>query len=792
MEPRETIIFPPFSLNVASQEIHRGESLIELRPKTVAVLQYLLEHAGHVVTKDDLLDSVWPETAVSDTVLKVCIREIRDALEDDAAAPRFIETLHRKGYRFIGEIRTSNLPASLTSFIGREREISEVKRLLDGDARLLTLTGAGGSGKTRLAARVANGLIDENRDGVWWVDLAPLNEESLVPQALIAVLAIHEQPGKTPVQTLCDYLKPRRLTLVLDNCEHLIQATAMLAETLLHVCPHLRIVATSRENLGVEGEIEFPVPPMSVPDSHRELTRDELHNSEAVRLFLDRAKAVAPQFALTDRNAKTIAEVCRRLDGIPLAIELAAARLKVLTVEQVLARLDDCFRLLITAGRSQLPRHQTLRATIDWSYDLLNKEERALLRRVSVFAGGWTLEAVEEICAGDGIDRIEVLDLLSHLVDKSLVLMTDAGGEARYRLLETIRQYASGKLIEANESESVVQRHVDYFLRFAETIAPRINTSDRPHWLLVLGSEHDNIRAALRCAAERGDTETELRLCEALFFFWFYRGYWTEGRAWIRDALERSAGEGGTELRGRAMKSDGMLASFIGDHAAARQRLEESASIHRKTGNQLSLSGALVFLGYELLESDHVRARAVIEEGISILRHTNEKFVLAMSLNHLGAVVFVEKDYAAAQSCYAEAASIARELNDNLAIGSALRGLGAVAVRQGQYDLAASHLKESLVALLEIDHTWFLSRVLDTLAEMHFAQGNNEHAARLFGAAAAARETVGASVFGFYRDEYERLMSAARERLGEDSFKKLWTEGRGLTLHQAVDYALAS
>jgi predicted ATPase/DNA-binding winged helix-turn-helix (wHTH) protein len=477
MAPSKDIIFPPFRLDLAGQQLHLGKTLVPLRPKTFAVLHYLLNHPRQLVTKSDLLDAVWPDTAISDTVLKVCIREIREALQDDAEVPRFIETVHRKGYRFIGNIRTNNLPAPLTRFVGRERETAELKRLLEADVRLLMLTGAGGCGKTRLAAQVVHDLTREHAVEVWWVDLAPLTEESLVPQAIMSALAIHEHSGKAPIQTLCDHLRPRTLTLVLDNCEHLIKTTATLVDALLQMCPELKIVATSRECFGIKGEIEFPVSPLSLPEDPQTQSPDQLLKSDAIRLFVDRAVVSSPRFAFTDHNARLVVELCQRLDGIPLAIELAAARLKVLTLEQTVARLDDCFLLLSGSKRTELPRHQTLRATIDWSYNLLSEQERALQRRLSVFAGKCTLEAVEETCAFDDIDRRGVLDLISHLIDKSLVLMTEDKGAARYRVLETIRQYGLRKLEETNETDAVRGRHIAFYLHLAETIAPRINTA---------------------------------------------------------------------------------------------------------------------------------------------------------------------------------------------------------------------------------------------------------------------------------------------------------------------------
>src|SRR5918998_3407526 len=347
-----------------------------------------------------------------------------------------------------------NLPLELSSFVGREKGLAEVERLLEHN-RLLTLTGSGGCGKTRLALAVASELVEEFEDGVWLVELAPLVDPSLVPRAVASTLGVREQPGRSPTETLSDYLGSKKVLLVLDNCEHLIEACAELAEALLHSCPELRALATSREALGIAGEVAWPVPSLSLPDLRRLPDIESLPQYESARLFLERTAAVNPTFTLTEQNAGAVAQVCYRLDGIPLAIELAAARAKVLSVEQISERLDDSFRLLAAGSRTAMPRHRTLHATMDWSHELLSREERVLFRRLSMFAGGFTLEAAESVCAGEELERDEVLELLSYLVDKSLVIMREVGGETRFRLLETVRQYGREKLGEAGDEAEV-------------------------------------------------------------------------------------------------------------------------------------------------------------------------------------------------------------------------------------------------------------------------------------------------------------------------------------------------
>src|SRR5919202_4260889 len=390
------------------------------------------------------------------------------------AFPRSLEEEERPSH---------NLPLELTSFIGREREIAEVKRLLllEGKDRLLTLTGPGGCGKTRLTLKVSFEVVQEFEDGVWFVELSSLSDPELVPQAVASVLEVREAPGRSLTEVLTEDLKSKKMLLVLDNCEHVIDACAALADALLRACPELRILATSREALSIAGEATWLVPPLSLPDPEHPPPVEDLAGYEAVRLFLERAAAVSSRFELTERNAPAVAQVCRRVDGMPLAIELAAARAKVLSVEQIASRLEDSFRLLATDSRTALPRQRTLRATIGWSYELLSQEEQALFRRLSVFAGGFALEAAEAVCTGVGIEREDVLDLLTHLVDKSLVLVTEQDGEARYRLLETVRQYGWEKLRESGEAELVRRWHAEYYLTLSEETEPELK--EQGAWL---------------------------------------------------------------------------------------------------------------------------------------------------------------------------------------------------------------------------------------------------------------------------------------------------------------------
>ncbi|HEY6403819.1 MAG TPA: AAA family ATPase, partial [Blastocatellia bacterium] len=492
-------------------------------------------------------------------------------------------------------------------------------------SRLLTLTGAAGSGKTRLAIQVAAGLAGDFSDGVWWGELASLSHPALVPQTIAAMLGVREQPNRALTETLRDYLRPRQILLILDNCEHLVAACATLADLLLRACPGLKLLATSRQSLGVNGEAIWPVPPMSIPDAIDPSPTEELIRCEAARLFIDRASAARPRFVLTEQHAPVVAQICRRLDGIPLAIELAAARMKALSVEEIASRLVDCFRLLTVGGRTETPRHQTLRAAVDWSHDLLTEPERALMRRLSVFVGDFTLEAAEAVfgCGLQGEGGDDALNLLSSLVDKSLVVVAaERAGKSRYRLLETMRQYGRERLSESGETAEVQLRHLSFFLKLAEMIEPEINTGERDLWLAWLESEQGNMRAALRYAVELGELEAKLQLAGSLFWFWFHRGYWSEGREWLK--APRSLSENhlvSKRARAKVLFGEGTIAWAQGDTGAAYAQLVESVAVWRELDDPLGLAYALQFLGMSVIgQGDSKQARAMEEESVAIFR----------------------------------------------------------------------------------------------------------------------------------------------------------------------------
>ncbi len=689
------------------------------------------------------------------------------------------------------ECPPNNLPLQLSSFVGREREISDVRKLLS-DNRLLTLTGPGGSGKTRLALEVARALVEAFEDGVWLVELASLSDPDLVAQTVASALGVREQPNRTLIETLTDALGERETLLIVDNCEHLVGACARLTEALLRACPNLRVLATSREALGVAGEVSWPVPSLSLPDSHHLRSIEELAGYEAVRLFVERASAVLPGFALTGRSAQAVVEVCHKLEGMPLAIELAAARIRVLSVPQISTRLEESFRLLTTDSHTAVPRQRTLRATIGWSYELLGQEEQILFQRLSVFAGGFTLEAAESVCAGGGIEREEVLDLLSHLVEKSLVVKAEQEGEARYRLLETIRQYGQEKLLESEAVQAVRKRHASFFLALAEQVEPKLKGAQGPLWLERLEMDHYNLRAALRWAADTGEAETELRLAGALWWFWLRRGHLGEGRRWLEGALERAEPSAYAGARAKVLWGAGFLAFSQVNHPSALSRLEESVGIYREIGDERGLAYALTFMSLVLThQGDLASALPPAGESVRLFREDGgDRWGLGISINNMGVVAEAQADYGRAIPLFEESAAIFGELGDKWVLSIPLRHLGIVASRQGDHARAEQLYRESLAALRGLGEKWLISLCLEELAGAACAQGEYARAARLWGAEETICEAIGATVRALYRADYEHGVQAAKRELGEEVFAAAWAEGRAMTLEGAVSYAL--
>jgi non-specific serine/threonine protein kinase len=716
----------------------------------------------------------------------------------------------------------NNLPTPLTSFVGRSRERGEVRRLLS-TARLVTILGTGGSGKTRLAVQVAKEALGEFRDGAWLAELEAIVDPSLVPSQVARAAGVQEEPGTPLTSTLAASLGPKSLLLVLDNCEHVAAAVAPLAAALLRAAPEVRVIATSREALGVPGEVIWRIPTLSVPDPRTSVVKNKetAGRYEAVRLFVDRAQAAHPAFQLTDKNAVAVAQICHRLDGIPLAIELAAVRVKVLPVEQILARLQDRFALLTGGSRTALPRQQTLRATVDWSYDLLSEQERKLLNRVSVFAGGFSLEAAESVCAWNGLESFEVLDLLAPLIDKSLVTPNPTGESARYTLLETIRDYAAERLKQAGETDTQGDRHSFHFFKLALQAEPELQGPEQASWFERLGQEHDNLRRATRHFTAKGDAGATLLITGAMWRFWWTRGLWEEGRGVLRESLLLPEAIGPSVERAKALYASSVLARGQGDYAAAEAVLVESLGIARSLGDQVGIGNALfeqgnlannrgdldeaVRLYGEALgirrqiedrrgvsltlhnlavvtqsRGDGDAARRLYEEALELHRALGNATMEAHTLNGLTDVVMHQGDLDAAQRYLERGLAIQRTLEDKGGIGFSLRQLGEVATRRGDAARARALLAEALDLFQSLGDSSGLVDLLDSAAGLASLRGEAERAFELVGAGTAWRATSDAPRTGPDAAVLARATESARAALGEEKSRE--AERRGTLL----------
>jgi predicted ATPase/DNA-binding CsgD family transcriptional regulator/DNA-binding XRE family transcriptional regulator len=693
--------------------------------------------------------------------------------------------------------RRKNLPAHRVRLIGREEDLASARHaLIHADGRLLTLTGTGGCGKTRLALELASTLVEEFFEGVWLVELAPVADAALVPQTILATLGLHERAGEPAISTMIGSIDARRLLLVLDNCEHLIDTSAGVVEQLLEGCPNLRVLATSREPLRIAGELTWVVPSLAVPDAQVGL--DRIMNYPAVELFAERARAAWPDFTLTHANAPTVATICRRLDGMPLALELAAARARTLEVDQILDRLDDSIRLLVGGSRTAPTRQQTMRATLDWSYGLLGAAEQTLFRSLAVFAGSASLEAVDAVCDASRFDA-DVLDMLDLLVDKSLVQAVKRDGRARYRLLEPVRQYALERLtgpdaVDPASTEPGLQsarrQHAAFFLALAEHSAPKIHGADQWRWLNTLEQEHANFRAALTFSGEDHDGATALRLAGVLAGFWLRRGYVREGREWLDRALVTGA-QAAPGLRLVALSGAGSLASFDHDLQFARAVQSEALALARTLADEHSTAVSLNSLGYtEFSEGNYTAAEALLAEGLDHFQTLEDPVGIALSLFGLANLAATRDDDARAVALFSQSLAEARASGDAWRIASCLHGLGHLAWRAGDTQQASALLGESLAGSAALRDQRGLAVCFESLALV--ACGRRPlHSARLFGAASVLRTQTGARRRGWLDADFERGVERARSALGEPAFNAAVTVGRGRPIEESIADALA-
>jgi predicted ATPase/class 3 adenylate cyclase len=610
------------------------------------------------------------------------------------------------------DVAPNNLPTQLTSFIGREKEAADVDQLL-ANTHLLTLIGPGGTGKTRLSLQVAADVLHSYPHGVWFIELAPVSDPSSVAAAVLSALNLPAEVHRPAIEMLCDYLRDKEALLILDNCEHLVEACAKLVDRLLHAAPKLRILASSREALGIAGEVSYRVPSMGLPDINQLPSLDSLSQYEAVRLFIDRARAAQPSFNVTNENAPAVAQICHRLDGIPLALELAAAKVRALSVDQIAKRLDDRFRLLTGGSRTALERHQTLRATLDWSYNLLPEHEQFLFRRLSIFITGWTLEATEYVCADETIKSEDIFDLLEQLVNKSLVIAEAWQSETRYRMLETMRQYANEKLIEAGESERLRDRHLNYYLHLAETAEPHLIRPEQLEWLDRLEADHDNLRTALEWSLSDERPERALRLTAALGRFWVLHCHWIEGIRWVERALAKSL-EDETAVekiaRARSLVQEAALANYLDNLEKMTTSAQASLALCENNSGSRDLAIAKYWSGCALFRrAEFAAARSLLENSRSEFHALQDPYWEALTQSHINNT-FIGTGEKSQRELSAEELKVARKVGERLYLADTLYWNAELAWHNHEWDAAEKYVAESQALFNQLG--WTMTPIL--------------------------------------------------------------------------------
>ncbi len=735
----------------------------------------------------------------------------------------------------------SNLPIQLTSFIGREKEITDLKNLLT-DAHMITLTGPGGSGKTRLSIQVANEVRDLYKDGVWLVDLAPISDPELIPQVILLSFGLHPTTEQPSLEFLSNFVRSKNILLILDNCEHLVESCAQICQELLCQAPELCVLATSREALAITGEIIYPISGLTLPNTNIEMEKDirSLIHYDAIQLFVERAQAIIPDFKLTTGNAKSIIEICTRLDGLPLALELASARVNVITIQEIETRLNDRFTLLISTHRRGLKsRHYTLRTTIDWSYELLSPDEQTLLNRLAVFSGGWTLEVAELICYGNGIEKENFLVLLSSLVDKSFTIVETSGRTiARYRLLETIREYAIEKLVESGESALLCDRHLDIFLARAEEAAPKLGESYQQLWLNWLEGERDNLRAALTWSLQDGRAsqhiEKGLRIASAVVRFWEIRGSVREAMTWFERLLAQTDERISSVVRVNALVFTSFLAMFLGnqqeafDYGEKAVKLAEEiipenkpvltfalagfASGAKAVGDYLTsynvgervvkmvreTSENTFYLGMGLLGQGEIAiqlgyydiARERLDECLDLALRDGDAFRIAHTLNFLGDLSRCEQSYLEAQNLYEKSAVLLRELGAQHDLASILFNLGFTYLHQGEIEKAQSLFKESMTIHLSQQNKSGMIECLIGFAACAIKSGLFGIGVRLFAAFTTFSEQNDISKWRTTQKEVEKYFGFAQSHILKKELQEEQLAGRIMSLEQAVAFAM--
>ncbi len=684
----------------------------------------------------------------------------------------------------------NNLPTQLTSFIGRGQEVTDARRLL-ATSRLLTLTGPGGTGKTRLSLQIAADEIEAFSDGVFFVPLAAITDPELVPSAIAEALGLKESGQRSPLERLAEHLRDRRLLLVLDNFEQVVPAAPSVND-LLRAAPGLKIIVTSRAILHLYGEQEFQVPPLGLPPIEFLPPPDKLSQFEAVKLFIERAMAVRPNFGVTNDNAPAVAQICARLDGLPLAIELAAARIRLLTPQAILTRLEHRLSLLASGMRDLPERQQTLRGAIAWSHDLLGEPDRRLFGRASVFVGGFDLEGAEAVCGPADELGMDVLDGLASLVDQSLVRREETDGEPRFLMLETIREFATERLVESGKAEEIARRHAAVYVALAERARPELLGSRQKGWLDRLERDNGNLRAALGWAIEQDAAETACRLSAALWRFWQIRGHLREGRAWLERVVALPHSADHPRERAMALEAAGGVAYWQSDFDAAERYYSGALELQRQMGDRSGIANALYNLSfaYQVPQRDLALARSLLEESLGTYRDLGDRAGMAKVEWALSSAALAVEDYHVALGHNLEGLAIFRELDDRFSLGWALHSQGIITMKLG--DLAASRaaLEEGIRLFAGAGDVSGVTILLDDFSALAGAEGDFQRAACLSGAAASLQTSSGTDLAGFIAGLYGQPRPDGAE-LAEESISLAWTKGREMSIEQAVSFALA-
>ncbi|QBD82602.1 XRE family transcriptional regulator [Ktedonosporobacter rubrisoli] len=697
----------------------------------------------------------------------------------------------------------TNLPTPLTGFVGREQELAKIKSLFTS-TRLITLAGTGGCGKTRLALEAARDLVEHYRDGVWFFDFATVREPAFILEMVAMTLGIVEEQGSDQAQVLTNWLRRKQILLIMDNCEQLVAGCALLIESWLRTCPYLHILVTSREILNIVGEHVLSVSPLPVPtvQTQGQLAWDTIRSSPAVRLFTERAQAVHPAFELTPENAVAIAQICQRLDGLPLALELAAARMNLLSATQLLERLAAPLSLLTGSTRTHQPHQQTLRTSLDWSYQLLETEEQELFRHVSIFAGGWTLPALEALTqAKTGLPKSErTLQILSQLVAKSLVIVqrSTPNAEPRFLLLDTIRQYSQERLAEhSNEAERsfLQEKHAAFYASMAEESESHLRSAQRAPWLRHLKEEYENIRAALSWSTSHNDMAGHgLRIAAALYWFWLHQGSWSEGSRWLTTLLELAhAHKADQEQRilAKAAHGAGILAWVQGKQEEAAGLAQESLAAARMAEDREAIAICLRLVSQILqAQGESQQALAYATESVTLARAQANSWNLATSLNNLATIIRLQGESEKACAFYEESIALLREIGDMWELSAPLRNLGSLMIQLGDYQRAHILYREALHCCQEMRGAWFLSRSFEDIAFLLNRRGEAKHAATLLGVAEGLRERLGASLIPFTTQAYEENLESLQSQLNQEACLLAWQSGKDMEIEQALAFAL--